>query len=210
MISEQLLDRGIQDARVMAVMNRIPRERFLSAEYRSDAYTDRALPIECGQTISQPYIVALMTQALELTGKERVLEIGAGSGYQAAVLAELAQAVVTIERHAWLARHAADRLALLGYQNVCVVEGDGTKGYPNEAPFDRIVVTAATEQVPPALWDQLAEGGLMVIPIGKRESQTLQAIRKTNGQPNVHNLCPCRFVPLVADQPLTALAPKVQ
>jgi protein-L-isoaspartate(D-aspartate) O-methyltransferase len=210
MVREHLLDRGIQDARVIAVMNRVPRERFLPTEYRCQAYADRALPIECGQTMSQPFIVALMSQSLQLTGKERVLEIGAGSGYQAAVLAELAQSVVTIERHAWLARHAADTLAALGYKNVRVIEGDGTKGWPKEAPFDRIIVTAATEKVPPELWSQLAEDGLMVIPIGKMESQTLQAIRKTNGQPDTINLCPCRFVPLISDQPLTAPAPKVQ
>jgi protein-L-isoaspartate(D-aspartate) O-methyltransferase len=210
MVSEQLLDRGITDPHVMAVMNRVPRERFMPAASRPDAYTDRALPIDCGQTISQPYIVALMTQSLELQGNERVLEIGAGSGYQAAVLSDLVQSVVTIERHAWLARHAAETLALLGYQNVRVVEGDGTQGFPEEAPFDRIVVTAATDKVPPALWEQLAEGGLMVIPIGGRESQMLQAIQKTNGQPQIRDLCPCRFVPLVPNQPLTHSAPKVQ
>jgi protein-L-isoaspartate(D-aspartate) O-methyltransferase len=210
MVSEQLLDRGISDARVLAAMNRVPRERFMPADERSQAYTDRALPIACGQTISQPYIVALMTEALELTGSERVLEIGAGSGYQAAILGELAQSVLTIERHPALARHAAKMLESLGYQNVRAVEGDGTRGWPEEAPFDRIIITAATNRVPPALWEQLAEGGLLVVPLGDFDSQMLQAIRKTADKAVARDLCPCRFVPLVPNQPLTPSAPKVQ
>ena len=210
MVSEQLLDRGVSDARVLAAMNRVPRERFMPPEDRAFAYCDRALPISCGQTISQPYIVAVMTEALELQGHERVLEIGAGSGYQAAILGELAQSVLTIERHPALAKHAADLLESLGYQNVRVLEGDGTQGCPAEAPYDRIIVTAATDRIPPALWEQLAEAGLLVIPIGDSESQVLQAARKTDGRPEVRDFCPCRFVPLVANQPLTPTASKVQ
>ena len=210
MVREQLLDRGVSDARMLAAMNRVPRERFMPLENRTFAYNDRALPISCGQTISQPYIVAVMTEALELQGHERVLEIGAGSGYQAAILGELAQSVLTIERHPALARQAGDILKSLGYQNVRVVEGDGTQGYPAGAPFDRIIVTAATDCIPSALWEQLAEGGLLVIPIGDSESQVLQAVRKTDGMPVIRDFCPCRFVPLVANQPLTPTAPKVQ
>ena len=210
MVSEQLLDRGISDARVLAAMSRVPRERFVPPEERAAAYADRALPIACGQTISQPYIVAVMTEALELAGHERVLEIGAGSGYQAAVLAELTQSVLTIERHPALARQASDVLAALAYENVRVVVGDGTQGAPDEAPFDRILVTAATNCVPPKLWEQLAEGGLLVIPIGDSSSQVLRAVRKTNGQPVIREFCPCRFVPLVSNRPLTHAVRNVQ
>jgi protein-L-isoaspartate(D-aspartate) O-methyltransferase len=197
MVAEQLLDRGIREPRVLAAMNRIPRERFTLKEERDWAYADRALPIACGQTISQPYIVALMTEALELEGRERVLEIGTGSGYQAAVLGELAQAVISLERHPLLARSAAHTLASMGYPNVRVFEADGTKGWPEEAPYDRIIVTAATDRVPPALWEQLAEGGLLVIPLGDPVNQMLQAIRKVSGLPHPRNFCACRFVPLV-------------
>lgn len=210
MVSEQLLDRGITNSRVLAVMNRVPREAFVPREERSLAYADRALPIACGQTISQPYIVAAMTEALELEGNERVLEVGTGCGYQAAVLGELAQSVLSIERHPALARQAAQTLAELGYQNIRVVEGDGTQGWPGEAPFDRIIVTAATASVPPALWEQVSEGGLIVIPVGEPDGQILQAIRKSAGKPVIHSFCPCRFVPLVPDQPLTAQDLKVQ
>ena len=197
MISKQLLDRGLSDPRMLSAMNRVPREAFMSAEDRDLAYADRALPIACGQTISQPYIVGLMTEALQLKGDERVLEIGTGSGYQAAVLGELAQSVISVERHPALARQAASVLRESGYRNVRVVEGDGMQGWPSEAPFDRIIVTAATNVTPPALWQQLKEGGLMVIPLGEAGSQMLEQIRKRNGQPVVEHLCECRFVPLL-------------
>lgn len=210
MVSEQLLDRGISDSRVLAAMNRIPRERFVPEDDRFLAYADRALPIACGQTISQPYIVAAMSEALELRGDERVLEIGTGCGYQAAVLGELAQSVITIERHPALARQAAETLSNLGYANIRVIEGDGTKGCPEAAPFDRIIVTAGTAIVPPALWEQLAEGGLLVIPVGDFESQELQAIRKIAGKPEIRSFCPCRFVPLIPNEPLTPQGTKVQ
>lgn len=197
MIRAQLFGRGIRDARVLAAMGRIPREKFVLPDERDSAYADRALGIACGQTISQPYIVALMSEALELTGAEQVLEIGTGSGYQAAVLAELAHSVISIERHAELARTATATLGALGYQNVRVIEADGTLGWPAEAPFDRIIVTAAAAGVPPTLWQQLKEGGLLVMPLGGRESQVLQAIRKVAGGSEVRELCACRFVPLV-------------
>ena len=155
------------------------------------------LPIDCRQTISQPYIVALMTQSLELSGRETVLEIGTGSGYQAAVLAELAARVVSVERHEQLAAQAARTLASLGYRNVTVVVGDGTLGWPAEAPYDRIIVTAAAASLPDALFAQLREGGILVIPVGHRDSQSLVTVRKIDGQPQRAELSGCRFVPLV-------------
>lgn len=201
MVTEQLRNRGISDPRVLAAMNRIPRERFIPEDGQVCAYSDQALAIACDQTISQPYIVALMSEALELTGTEHVLEVGTGSGYQAAILGELADSVVSIERHPKLAREAGEVLAALGYRNVRVVEGDGTLGWPDEAPFDRIIITAATDAVPPALWQQLKEGGLLVAPLGNRDWQVLQAIRKTSGSPQPRDLCTCRFVPLMVDSP---------
>lgn len=200
MIRGQLARRGIHDRRVLEAMARVPRERFVSAAEREDAYADRALPIDCGQTISQPYMVALMTQALALAGGEKVLEIGTGSGYQTAVLAELAGHVVSIERHAELSDQAAGRLRALGYDNVTLVVGDGTLGWPAEAPFDRILVTAAARQCPPALFEQLAEGGRLVIPLGEAEQQMLEAIHKCGGVPLREMLTACRFVPLVGEQ----------
>jgi protein-L-isoaspartate(D-aspartate) O-methyltransferase len=197
MVSEQLIERGVRDRRVLAAMSRVPRERFLPPPDREFAYSDRAVPIACGQTMSQPYIVAIMTEALELQGNERVLEVGTGSGYQAAILAETAKSVITIERHALLARRAFETLTSLGYTNVQVVEGDGASGRPDDAPFDRIIVTAAADCIPEALWKQLAEGGIMVIPIGDFAGQILHAVRKQNGDPVVRQFCPCRFVPLI-------------
>lgn len=185
---------------VRAAMERVPRERFVPKRLRSMAYADCALPIDRGQTISQPTIVAMMTDALRLTGTERVLEIGTGSGYQAAILAELAGFVVTIERHGVLARQAEDRLRELGYENVLVLHGDGTRGCPQRAPFDRIIVTAAAEECPPALFEQLAEGGILVAPLGNGWGQTLVQIRKVDGAPVCRALCGCTFVPLVAEE----------
>jgi protein-L-isoaspartate(D-aspartate) O-methyltransferase len=197
MLGEQLLDRGIDHPRVLAAIARVPRERFVLESMQGEAYADRALPIDCDQTISQPYIVGLMTQALELSGPERVLEIGTGSGYQTAILAELAREVVTVERHAELSARAGRVLADLGYRNVTRIIGDGTEGWPAGAPYDRIIVTAAAWDVPPALFGQLAEGGILVIPVGDPTAQTLRAIRKQDGQPVASDLSPCRFVPLV-------------
>jgi len=197
MLERQLAARGIDDVRVLAAMDRVPRDRFVPVERQAEAYSDNALPIDCGQTISQPFIVALMTQSLELDGRQRVLEIGTGSGYQTAVLAELAREVLSLERHPPLSFAAAQVLDELGYGNVTLLVGDGTLGFSPGAPYDRVIVTAAAERVPPALFDQLAEGGLLVIPLGDAEEQALVAIRKVQGRPETRSLSPCRFVPLV-------------
>jgi protein-L-isoaspartate(D-aspartate) O-methyltransferase len=197
MVRRQLHQRGIRSPRVLAAMGHVPRERFVPASERGEAYADRALPIDCSQTISQPYIVGLMTEALEFAGTESVLEIGTGSGYQTAVLAELANRVVSIERHAELSAQAARALAELGYGNVQLIVGDGTLGWPPAAPYDRILVAAAAGTVPPALFEQLREGGILVIPVGDVESQVLVSIRKEQGQPQMSRLTGCRFVPLV-------------
>ncbi len=199
MISQHLLARGITDPRVLAAMRKVPREHFVPDGVRHLAYDDSALPIDCQQTISQPYIVALMTQALELTGEERVLEVGTGCGYQTAVLAELAAEVFTIERHAELSHQAQQRLAALGYRNIHFRVGDGTKGWPEEAPFERIIVTAAARAFPDALWEQLSEGGIAVAPLGGEWTQRLVALRKYRGEPLEEYLCACRFVPLIAE-----------
>jgi protein-L-isoaspartate(D-aspartate) O-methyltransferase len=184
---------------VLEAMSKVPREQFVAKRLEGMAYVDSALPIDCGQTISQPTIVALMTDALRLTGHERVLEVGTGSGYQAAILAELAGSVVTIERHGELARQAATRLKKLGYGNVLVLHGDGTRGCPERAPFDRIIVTAAADRCPPCLFEQLKEGGILVAPLGDSWEQTLVQIRKVNGAPVRRQLCGCTFVPLISD-----------
>ncbi len=190
---------GIADPRVLAVLERVPREWFVSDASRDSAYEDRALAIECGQTISQPYLVALMTEALELPGAVRVLEIGTGSGYQTAVLSQLASEVYSIERHAELSERARAALSELGLGNVHLRVGDGALGWPAAAPFDRILVTAATSQMPTALWEQLAPNGIMVAPIGDDSSQILQAWRKRDGEPERRILCNCRFVPLISE-----------
>jgi protein-L-isoaspartate(D-aspartate) O-methyltransferase len=197
---EHLVAHGIKDSHVLAAMDRVPRERFVPPGVAHLSYADRALPIGAEQTISQPYIVALMSQALDLTGHERVLEIGAGSGYQTAILAELAGSVVAIERHAELAERAAQVLDELGYKNVKLIVGDGTLGAPEFAPFDRVLVAAAAQHIPPALEEQLVEGGILVIPLGEASGQELQAFRKLNGRLVGEWLSGCRFVPLVGAQ----------
>lgn len=197
MVADQLEKRGIHDARVLRAMRAVPRERFVETASVEQAYADCALPIACDQTISQPYMVALMTEALRLRGGERVLEIGTGSGYQTAVLAELAGEVVSIERHVLLSQAACDVLRSLGYGNVRLIVGDGSLGCAEHAPYDRILVTAGSAACPPQLWDQLVEGGLVVLPVGDRSSQVLQRMAKVEGQPQVENLTGCRFVPLV-------------
>jgi protein-L-isoaspartate(D-aspartate) O-methyltransferase len=202
MVAEQLIDRDIASPEVLSAMGRVPRERFVPLEFLAETYADRALPIDCQQTISQPYIVALMTQALELSGRESVLEIGTGSGYQTAVLAERATKVVSIERHPELSVQAERVLWALGYRNVTLVVGDGTLGWPAEAPYDRIIVTAAAAKLPEALFAQLRETGILVIPLGGADSQSLVAVRKIDGQPQSTELSGCRFVPLIgAEQP---------
>jgi protein-L-isoaspartate(D-aspartate) O-methyltransferase len=200
MVRRQLRARGIVDPRVLHAMEKIPRERFIPPESIREAYADRALSIDCEQTISQPYIVALMTEALELDGGETVLEIGTGSGYQTAILAELAREVLSIERLAPLTEQSRKTLDDLGYRNVTIRTGDGTLGWPERGPFARIVVTAMAAECPPALFAQLAEGGILVIPLGGRESQTLEAIRKVNGRKHSTALSGCRFVPLIGEQ----------
>jgi protein-L-isoaspartate(D-aspartate) O-methyltransferase len=197
MVVDQLSRRGICDQRVLTAMAKVPREQFVPLEERYDAYADRALTIDCGQTISQPYIVALMTEALELQGHESVLEIGTGSGYQTAVLCELAGNVLSLERHRQLSERAENVLRSLGYRNFVLRVGDGTYGWAESAPFDRIIVTAAAQRMPQQLFDQLTEGGILVIPIGPAEAQSLQAIRKANNRPAAKELSGCRFVPLV-------------
>jgi protein-L-isoaspartate(D-aspartate) O-methyltransferase len=198
MVDRQLRPRGIRDARVLAAMGRVPRELFLPAHLAAESYDDCALPIDCEQTISQPVIVALMTEALSLTGKERVLELGTGSGYQTAILAELAAEVYSIERHADLSRQAADRLRHLGYSNVLLRVGDGALGWTEAAPFDRIVITAAAEEPPPAVWEQLAEGGVLVGPFGSPSEQTLYEMHKIGGRAQSRAITACRFVPLIS------------
>jgi protein-L-isoaspartate(D-aspartate) O-methyltransferase len=197
---QQLQTKGIRSTRVLTAMDRVPRERFVPRGAQHLSYADRALPIACSQTISQPFIVALMTEALSLSGTERVLEIGTGSGYQTAVLAELAGSVVSVERHADLSARAQKLLEELGYRNVTLVVGDGTLGWPQQAPYDRILVAAAAHHVPRALEEQLAEGGVLVIPVGDPGGQELQAFHKAGGKLHPEWLSGCRFVPLVGAQ----------
>ncbi len=202
MVDVQIAGRGIKDELVLAAVRKVPRERFVAAELRSYAHGDGALPIGSGQTISQPYIVALMTEALELKGGEKVLEIGTGSGYAAAVLAEIAGEVVTIEFVKELADGARRILDELGYKNIQVIEGDGTKGHKSLAPYDAIVVTAGGPDVPRSLRNQLKVGGKLVIPVGS--SQTVQTlIRVSKNGPDEfseENLCGVRFVPLIGEE----------
>jgi len=192
-----LAQRGIRDQRVLEAMLRVPRELFVPPQVRAQAYEDRALPIEGGQTISQPYIVALMAEALALEPNERVLEVGTGSGYAAAVLSLLASEVYTIERHRELAESAERRLQELGYRNVHVFVGDGTDGLPAYAPYDGIVVPAAAPWVPRPLREQLAEGGRLVIPVGGQSEQVLLRVTRRGHQTRSERLCEVRFVPLI-------------
>ncbi len=197
MVETQIKRRGITDSRVLAAMSKVPRHRFTPRQLWEQAYNDYPLPIGEDQTISQPYIVALMTEALELKGSEKVLELGTGSGYQAAVLAELAAQVFTIERLPALARMAEQILTALGYTNVQVRTADGTLGWPDEAPFDAILVTAGAPRVPPPLVDQLALAGRLVIPVGDRYTQTLTRVRRTPEGTRQEYLGGCRFVKLI-------------
>jgi len=198
MVDSQLRARGISDPRVLDAMLRVPRHEFVEEPYRADAYADYPLPIGDGQTISQPYVVAVMLDSLQLTPNDNVLEVGTGSGYVAALLAELVAQVCSIERHADLAASARHTIAALGYTKVQIFTGDGTLGLPANAPFDAILVSAAAPHVPPALLSQLRDGGRMIIPIGSPDSQQLQFIRMLNGQPVVSVREPVRFVPLIS------------
>jgi protein-L-isoaspartate(D-aspartate) O-methyltransferase len=193
---EQLRDE-VRDERVLGAMSHVPRELFVLPEEHDVAYEDRPLPIGLGQTISQPLIVALMTEALELTGKEKVLEVGTGSGYQAAILAEIARLVITVERLAPLAERAKKVLNNLGYTNIVMHEAGETLGWPEEAPYDAIIVTAAAPQVPADLLSQLAGGGRMIIPVGEAYIQELCKITRQINKDKIENLGGCRFVSLI-------------
>ena len=199
MVDRQLRRRDIDDERVLAAMERVPRELFLPEELRGRAYDDAAVPIGGGQTMSQPYIVAKMSELLSLDGDESVLDVGTGSGYHAAVLAELADQVVTIERVPELAERARVNLAAAGYENVEVVLGDGTRGLPDRAPFDAIAVAAAAPVLPDALYEQLKVGGRIVVPVGGRQNQRLELIVRSPEGPAVIRSVPCRFVPLLGE-----------
>ena len=197
MVEEHLVARGVADARVLEAMRRVPRHLFVDEALRERAYGDHPLPIGEGQTISQPFIVGRMTELLRLTGTEKVLEIGTGCGYQAAVLAELAARVCTVERLPRLAARARQTIETLGYSNVWVRTANGTFGWPDEAPFDRILVAAGGPAVPPPLFEQLGEGGRMVMPVGSADSQKLSVIEKVRGTMRVTEDSGCVFVKLI-------------
>jgi protein-L-isoaspartate(D-aspartate) O-methyltransferase len=196
MVQNQIIQRGVQDPRVLVAMRRVPRHRFVPAKLAKQAYDDHPLPIGEGQTISQPYIVALMSELLGLKGNERVLEIGTGSGYQAAVLGELVKEVYTIEIIPALAQRSKQTLQELGYQHVHVKAGDGYAGWPDKAPFDAIIVTCAPSEVPKPLQDQLKEGGRLVIPVGTWPEQTLYQMEKREGKLVLRPVIPVLFVPM--------------
>jgi len=190
--------RGIADQAVLRAMDEVPRERFVEPTFADSAYADQALPIACGQTISQPYVVAYMTEQLKMESRHRVLEVGTGSGYQAAVLSHLAREVVSVKRYRTLAEEARARLKALGYENVDIVVGDGFAGVPDRAPYDRIIVTAAAETIPEALLDQLADGGIMILPLGSHDgSQHIIKLTKSVTGIRRENLIPVRFVPML-------------
>jgi protein-L-isoaspartate(D-aspartate) O-methyltransferase len=199
MVETQLKSRGIRDSKVLKVMGQVKRHCFVPNELQERAYADHPLPIGEGQTISQPYIVALMTELLDLQGREKVLEIGTGSGYQAAVLAGLARQVFSIEIIKTLADQAAERLHRLGYKNVTVKAGDGYLGWPDEAPFDAIMVTAAPDHVPLPLMDQLKEGGCLVLPVGTYPYQNLKKGIKRSGKVEFADVVPVLFVPMTGE-----------
>jgi protein-L-isoaspartate(D-aspartate) O-methyltransferase len=197
MVKTQLMPRGIKDERVLSAMRKVPRHLFVDESIQYRAYDDMALSISEGQTISQPYMVAVMTELLELKGNEKVLEIGTGSGYQAAILAELSREVYTIDRIAALSERAKERFRSLGYNNIHVRVGDGTMGWPEEAPFDGIIITAGTPKIPDPLIAQLSEKGILVAPVGDRFSQVLLKTKISRGKLSEERHTPCVFVPLI-------------
>jgi len=197
MVNEQLAARDIDNKRVLEAFLKVERHRFLPDELRSSAYADFPVPIGEGQTISQPYIVALMTQCLDLKGSEKVLEIGTGSGYQTAILAELAKEVYSIERFSSLGQKASEVLKELGYNNIKLAVGDGTLGWPEYAPFDRIIITAGSPRTPLPIIEQLSENGKAVLPLGESFSQVLTLIEKKNAKIESTHICGCVFVPLI-------------
>lgn len=197
MVNTQLIPRGIKDERVLKVMRKVPRHLFVDEAMQYKAYDDMALPIYGGQTISQPYMVAIMTELLELKGNEKVLEVGTGSGYQAAILAGLSRDVYTIDRIPVLVEKAEEKFRILGYKNIHTRVGDGTLGWPEEAPFDRIIITAGTPEIPDPLLKQLSEDGIIVAPVGDRLSQQLIKVKKSKGKLLEERHTPCVFVPLI-------------
>jgi len=203
MVALQLRRRGIHDERVLRAMERVPRHEFISPQFFGRAYSDDPVPIGEGQTVSQPYIVASMLESLQIAPEHRVLEIGTGTGYEAALLAELAREVVTIERHERLAESARHNLIRLGYRNVNVIQGDGTKGWTATSPYDRIIVAAAAPHVPPPLFEQLVENGKLIVPVGSTEVQELLLVEKRGGHPRTSRLEGCRFVPLIGAEGFT-------
>jgi protein-L-isoaspartate(D-aspartate) O-methyltransferase len=201
MLQQQVMDRGIRDERVVSAMRGVPREFFFTNESRDEAYADRSAPIGHGQTISQPYMVALMSQRLDVEPTHRVLELGTGSGYQTAVLTKLAKEVWTVERVKPLLDEAFERLLAMGIRNVHYKFGDGTMGWPEAAPFDRILITAGAPHLPRELLiGQLKEGGLAVVPIGPRDEQMLVVVRRSGDELLTTNVCPCRFVKLIGKE----------
>jgi protein-L-isoaspartate(D-aspartate) O-methyltransferase len=197
MVNTQLVPRGIRAAKVLAAFRKVPRELFVPASLRADAYADCALGIGEHQTISQPYMVAIMTELLNLSGNETVLEIGTGSGYQTAILCELAKKVFSMERIKILAEHARKTLTEIGYQNFEIMVGNGVNGLTRAAPFDRILITAAAPKIPPPLLDQLKEGGRLIAPLGETYFQTLTIADKINGKIKLQESLGCVFVPLI-------------
>jgi len=197
MVKTQLISRGIKDELVLNAMKRVPRHLFVDDSMQNKAYEDMALPIGEGQTISQPYMVAIMTELLELKGNEKVLEIGTGSGYQTAILAELAKEVYSVECVTVLAKRSEERLHSLGYNNIHIKVGDGTIGWAEESSFDRILITAGCPKIPNPLIEQLSEGGIIIAPVGDRFSQQLLKVRKSKGKLLEYYHTPCVFVPLI-------------
>jgi len=205
MVESQLRQRGIRDERLLAAMSKVPRHEFVSQQNWNEAYADHPIPIAEKQTTSQPYMIAAMVQAAQIKPEDRVLEIGAGSGYQTALLAELASQVFAVERYASLAETAQKTLERLGYRNAKIVTGDGSLGLAEAAPFDAIIVSAAAPRIPQALMDQLAVGGRLLIPVGEADQQVLQLIqRNADGSISVRMLEGCRFVPLIGEQGFVA------
>ncbi len=200
MVEEQLRNRGIRDERVLAAMEQVPRHEFVAPEFEDQAYEDHPIPIGSGQTVSQPYIVAAMLESLELRPSDVVLEIGTGSGYQAALLSRLVARVYTVERHADLAVEAQRRLERLEYRHVMVFMGDGSQGLPEYAPYDAITVGAAAPRIPEPLFQQLREGGRLILPVGGSDSQELWLVRKQQGKQEVTRMEACRFVPLIGSE----------
>jgi protein-L-isoaspartate(D-aspartate) O-methyltransferase len=198
MVSTQLSD--IRDQRVLKAMSRVPRHRFVDPALWPQAYSDYPLPIGGGETISQPYMVALMTESLRLSGGEKILEIGTGSGYQTAILAEFSSRIFSVERKLGLAQRARMILSDLGYENIVIRVGDGSKGWSQFSPYDRILVTASAPRIPHSLIEQLSDNGLMVIPVGERDHQILQVLEKNGGKAIVNDICSCSFVPLVGEE----------